>query len=128
VIGGIYWVSDEALTLPPNDDRKLHPRRMVVVISGPGNADPAWPLVQVMPLSSEASRKTKYCVRVPAGEGNVERKCWIRIPASQPLLKTDLQDHVGVLPGARLAEVQARHLLYLGLADDDDDNGSKPEL
>jgi hypothetical protein len=40
----------------------------------------------------------------------------------------DLKDHVGVLPGTRLAEVQARHLLYLGLSDDDDDNGSKSEL
>jgi mRNA-degrading endonuclease toxin of MazEF toxin-antitoxin module len=127
VIGGIYWVADEALTMPPNDERKPHPRRMVLVLSGPSNADPDWPLVQVMPLSSQASRTTRYCVKIAAGQGNVMKKCWVRVPMAQPLLKADLADGVGVLPGDLLEEVQARYLQYLGLADEDEDK-QKPEL
>jgi hypothetical protein len=44
-----------------------------------------------------------------------------------PLLKADLADGVGVLPGDLLEEIQARYLQYLGLADEDEAE-QKPEL
>ncbi|WP_433083801.1 type II toxin-antitoxin system PemK/MazF family toxin [Dactylosporangium sp. CA-052675] len=112
-------MSDAALTLPPNDDRQLHPRRMVVVLSGPDtNSDPTWRFVSVAPLSSESSRKTRFCVRIPAGEANVTKKVWVRVPAVQPLMKSHLEDKVGVLGADRLAEIQARFWQYLGMIDD----------
>jgi mRNA-degrading endonuclease toxin of MazEF toxin-antitoxin module len=122
VLGGVYWVADARLTLPPDNDRQLHPRRGVVILSGPEtNSDPAWLLVQVVPLSSESTRKTRFCVKISAGEGNVDKKVWARVPAVQPILKSDLQDYVGVLPETRVEEIQARLWQYLGMADDIDD-------
>lgn len=123
VYGGLYWVSDAALSLPPNDDRHLHDRRPVLVISGPEtNSDPLWPVVLIMPLSSETGRKTKFCVKVPAFEGNLEKKTWVRVPAVQPLLKRDLQDYLGTLPDSRVDEIQGRLWQYLGMLDEDSES------
>lgn len=120
IIGGIYWVDDSDVSLPPNDQRKLHPKRTVLVLSGPdSNFDPTWELVLVAPLSSETARKTKFCVKLAQGDGNVMKKCWVRVPAVQPLLKTHLRDHLGVVPAEKLEEVQARLFDYMGLADED---------
>ncbi|SEN89955.1 hypothetical protein SAMN05660976_08564, partial [Nonomuraea pusilla] len=32
--GGVYWVADNRLTLPPNDERTVKPKRPVIVVSG----------------------------------------------------------------------------------------------
>ncbi|ONH59648.1 hypothetical protein CcI49_17045 [Frankia sp. CcI49] len=125
VIGGIYWINDDKISMPPETNRLNHPRRMVLVVSGPSNGDPAWPLVQIMPLSSQSTRKTRWCVKINAGQGNVERKCWVRIPLSQPILKADLQDQVGVLPEALLLHVQANMAAYHGLEDEDEEDDPK---
>ena len=68
-------------------------------------------------MSSETTRKTRFCVKIPADEANSGRKTWARVPAVQPLLKADLQDRFGLLPAARVEEVQARLFQYLGLSD-----------
>jgi mRNA-degrading endonuclease toxin of MazEF toxin-antitoxin module len=120
-VGGIYLVADADLQLPPKEDRQLHTeRRPVVVVSGvrPNN-DLNWPVVLVVPLSSSTTRKTRYCVTINSGEGNVTKKTWARVPAVQPLAKDDLQDHLGVLPLARLEQIQAKLLQYMGLVDID---------
>lgn len=119
IIGGIYYVKDDTVSLPPNDDRDVHAeRRPVVVLSGPtSNSFGGWPFVLAAPISSSTSRKTKYCVKLGAGEGGVSKKCWVRIVAIQPLLKADLQDRLGVLTGERLEEIQARLFEYMGLTD-----------
>jgi mRNA-degrading endonuclease toxin of MazEF toxin-antitoxin module len=54
-------------------------------------------------------------VRLAYGEAGVTKKCWIRVPSVQPLLKADLQDLTGTLADVRLQETQARLLQYLGL-------------
>ncbi|WJK32708.1 hypothetical protein [Solwaraspora sp. WMMA2065] len=41
----------------------------------------------------------------------------------QPLLKSDLQDHLGVLAAERLEEIQARLFQYMGLNIDEPDDG-----
>jgi mRNA-degrading endonuclease toxin of MazEF toxin-antitoxin module len=121
VQGGIYWVTDEDLSLPPNDNRKTHPRRPVVVLTGPEtNSFAGWRLVLVAPISSESTRKTQYCVRLSAGEGGVSSKCWVRVPAIQPLLKEQLGDMSGILSGQRLEEIHARLWQYLGLLEPDE--------
>ncbi|MGI5155185.1 hypothetical protein [Microbispora sp. CA-102843] len=46
--GGVYYVSDRSLTMPPNDQRNLHARRPVVVLSGDAkNQQPDWDLIYV---------------------------------------------------------------------------------
>ncbi|MFI7552505.1 type II toxin-antitoxin system PemK/MazF family toxin [Micromonospora sediminimaris] len=117
VIGGLYYVKDSIVSLPPNDGRNIHDeRRPVVVLSGPNtNSFAGWRTVLVAPTSTSTSLKTKYCVKLAAGEGNLPKKCWVRVVAVQPLLKSDLQDHLGVLSAARLEEIQARLFQYMGL-------------
>lgn len=123
--GGVYFVKDSVVSLPPNDDRNYHDeRRPVVVLSGPDtNGLAGWRTVLVAPISSSTSLKTQYCVRLSAGEGGLAKKCWIRVIAVQPLLKSDLEDRLGVLSAERLEEVQARLFQYMGLYMEDLDNG-----
>ncbi|QSB13959.1 type II toxin-antitoxin system PemK/MazF family toxin [Natronosporangium hydrolyticum] len=120
--GGVYYVKDNVISLPPNDQREYHEqRRPVVILSGPDtNSDKDWRVVLVAPISSSTSLKTSYCVKVNAGEANMSKKCWVRVVAVQPILKSDLGDRLGVLPSERLEEVQARIFQYMGLYPEDD--------
>lgn len=122
--GGVYYVKDSAISLPPNDGRKYHDeRRPVVVLSGPNtNSFAGWRTVLVAPISTSTSLKTQYCVRLGANEGGLPKKCWVRVVALQPLLKSDLQDRLGVLSAERLEEVQARLFQYMGLYIEDLDD------
>ncbi|MFI6758977.1 type II toxin-antitoxin system PemK/MazF family toxin [Micromonospora sp. NPDC050417] len=115
--GGIYYVKDSVITLPSNDDRQYHEeRRPVVVLSGPNtNSFGGWRTVLVAPISSSTSLKTSYCVKLSAGEGGLSKKCWVRVIAVQPLLKSDLEDRLGVLAAERLEEIQARLFQYMGM-------------
>jgi mRNA-degrading endonuclease toxin of MazEF toxin-antitoxin module len=117
VIGGVYYVADDIISLPPNDDRDIHEeRRTVIVVTGPEtNSDSDWDFVLIVPTSGSTSRRTPFCVKLAAGQGNLTKKCWARVPAVQPLLKSDLQDHCGVIPEQPLKEIQARLAEYMGL-------------
>jgi len=116
-IGGMYMVTDSKLTLLPPEERKVHEeRRRFVILSGSEtNHDDGWPVVLGCPVSGSTRYKTKFDVQLGYGEAGVTKKCWIRIPAAQPVLKDDLQDLTGTLPPNRLEEAQARLLEYLGL-------------
>lgn len=128
VNGGVYYVKDPAISLPPNQGREFHDqRRPVVVLSGPAtNSNGGWPIVLVAPISSSTSLKTSYCVRLAAGEAGVTKKCWIRVVAVQPLSKADLEDRIGVLSATRLEEVQARLFQYMGLLTEQDGTADAP--
>lgn len=116
IVGGLYMVVDEKITLLPKEERQVHEeRRRFVVLSGETNSDQEWPLVLGCPVSASTSFRTRFDVKLAAGEAGATKKCWIRIPATQPLLKTDLEDLTGTLKADRLQEVQARLLQYLGL-------------
>ena len=119
--GGVYYVKDSLISLPPNDDRQIHDeRRPVVVLSGPNtNSLNGWRMILIAPISSSTQLKTSYCVKLLAGEGGLPKKCWVRVVAIQPLLKQDLGDRLGVLPASRLEEIQARLFQYLGLPIED---------
>lgn len=73
VRGGIYWVDDERLALPPwLPLRKPHPRRPVIVISPDElNHDDSWPFVVVVPTSTEPANNTRYCFELtqPSAKG-----------------------------------------------------------
>jgi len=116
-IGGLYLVADSKLILLPAGERQLHEerRRFLVLSRSETNSDEEWPFVLGCPVSASTRYRTRFDVKLAYGEANVTKKCWVRVPAAQPLLKVDLQDLTGTLSGVRLEEVQARLLDYLGL-------------
>jgi mRNA-degrading endonuclease toxin of MazEF toxin-antitoxin module len=117
IIGGVYLIKDELIRLLPEEKREVHvTRRPAVVISGPAtNGEAEWPVVLVCPISGSTTHRTRYDVQLAAGQGGATKKCWIRVPAVQPLLKTHLQDRAGILDERLLSQVQARLAQYLGL-------------
>ncbi|WP_082801536.1 type II toxin-antitoxin system PemK/MazF family toxin [Herbidospora cretacea] len=117
VTGGVYLVSDKALRLIPEEERVVHDERrpVVVVTGGESNSDSHWPFVLVCPISGSTSRRTRFDIQLARGQGGVVKKCWIRIPAVQPLMKSVLEDRSGALDEDLLTQVQARLAQYLGL-------------
>lgn len=120
VAGGVYVVDDNALSLPPNDNRTYHQSRPLIVISGSTtNSDPNWPTALVVPTSSSTQMRTRFCVKLGHGEGGLDRKTWARVPAAQPLMKSELTTNLGIISGVLLEEIHARLLEFMGLLDDD---------
>nr|WP_062340020.1 type II toxin-antitoxin system PemK/MazF family toxin [Herbidospora sakaeratensis] len=119
VAGGVYLVRDKSLRLIPEEDRVIHDeRRPVVLVSGgESNGDPSWPFVLACPISGSTRRRTRYDIQLAMGQGGVLKKCWIRVPAVQPLMKSVLEDRTGILDEDLLTQVQARLAQYLGLLD-----------
>ena len=117
VAGNLYYVADETIRLLPEERRQQHKeRRLFLVLSGSEiNSNDDWPVVVGCPVSGSTSFRTRFDVMLAYGEAGVIKKCWIRVPAIQPLLKQDLEDTTGALSPERLGEVQARVLEYLGL-------------
>lgn len=117
VIGGLYLVADSKLRLLPEDERQVHDeRRRFIVLSGSEtNSESGWPVILGCPVSGSTQYKTRFDVKLAYGEAGATKKCWIRVPGIQPLLKEHLEDLTGTLSAARLAETQARLLQYLGL-------------
>lgn len=128
VVGGIYFVRDDHIRLVPRDDRPAtYERRPVLVISGPEtNSDTSWEFVLVCLVSSSTSRKTKFCVKIAAGDGNLSKKAWVRVPAVQPMEKSHLEDHTGIIPEDRLEAVQARLVEYMGLLNEEEPDDPLP--
>ncbi|MCY3608658.1 MAG: type II toxin-antitoxin system PemK/MazF family toxin [Acidimicrobiaceae bacterium] len=121
-IGDVFLVADRLLNLPPEGDRKVYPDtqpRPFVVLSFLNGPNPDLPTVLGCPISSETTRWTPLCVKLGAGEAGLNRKSWIRIPALQPVAKTDLPPSkmLGRLPQDKLEVAQKRILVYLGLSD-----------
>ena len=113
----MYLVADKVLSLDDGRSRNVHDtRRPFVVLSGLRfNSDPEWQVVLGCPTSRSTQFRTELCVRLAAGEANLPKKCWIRVPALQAIPKTELQDHTGNLAGEKLHEAQMRVLEYVGL-------------
>jgi len=116
-MGGVYLVRDASLRLIPQEERVVHDsRRPVVVVTGPStNGEDDWKFVLVCPISGSTSRRTRYDVMLATGQGGVSKKCWVRIPAVQPLLKDQLEDRTGTLDERLLSQVQTRLAQYMGL-------------
>ncbi|WP_440098635.1 type II toxin-antitoxin system PemK/MazF family toxin [Streptosporangium sp. H16] len=116
--GGVYLVPDRSLSMPPNDQRNLHPKRPVIVLSGDAKNEQAdRPLVYVVPTSTSTTLKTEYCVKLAQGVGNLPSKCWVRTVCAQPFLKEELGDYLGRLPAQSLSLIEENLFAYLGLVD-----------
>jgi mRNA-degrading endonuclease toxin of MazEF toxin-antitoxin module len=117
VRGGVYFVPDDILVLLPSQLRKIiHAgRRYFVVLSGDEtNDDDNWPIVSGCPISSQTGWRTKFDVQLGAGEGGVQKKCWVRVPALQSIEKQHLQDFTGLLDPARIDQIDASVFWSLG--------------
>lgn len=116
-VGGIYLVAEPALRLLPENERTMHvERRRFVILSGETtNVRASWKTVLGCPISGSTSLRTEFDVKLADGESGTTKKCWIRVPAVQPLMKADLQDLTGVLSEERLEELRARVFDYMGL-------------
>ncbi|WP_141582145.1 type II toxin-antitoxin system PemK/MazF family toxin [Actinomadura sp. WMMA1423] len=115
--GGIYLVPDKTLRLIPEESREIHDERrpVVVITGGETNGDADWPFVLICPISGSTRRRTRFDVQLSKGQGGATKKCWIRVPAVQPLMKDVLEDRAGVLDEELLTQVQGRLAQYLGL-------------
>lgn len=116
--GGVFLVSDDTVSLPPNAQRLTHHQRPVIVISGDAkNADPEWPHVLVVPTSSSGRRSTEFCVKLAYGTGNLPSKCWARVVMPQPIAKADLGNYLGQIPADIMETIDTALLAYMGLID-----------
>lgn len=96
--GSLHWMADVLLKLPGDgQQRTQHPRRIVLIVSDQNqahgtNALPSstWPSVLAVPISSATTGRTRFDVRISAGEGNLERRSWARVPALQVVDKDHL--------------------------------------
>jgi hypothetical protein len=107
VVGGLYFVADRDIRLLPAESRQVHDeRRRVAVLSGSTNSESAWPFVLGCPVSGSTTLKTRFDVQLQSGEAGCIKKCWIRVPALQPFMKSQLEDLTGQLTQSRLEELQ----------------------
>jgi mRNA-degrading endonuclease toxin of MazEF toxin-antitoxin module len=120
VQGGIYYVDERWLNLPPESERIVHDaRRPFLVLSGNAtNSESTWRTVSGCPISGSTTYRTRFDVKFSAGEWGLTKKCWLRVHALQPVMKADLEDQLGLIDNVRLEEVQARVLQHLGLLPD----------
>lgn len=120
--GGIFNIPDAKLTLPPESQRgEVHKsaRPFLVISSDEKNLDANWPTVVGCPISSSTKFKTQFDIKLAAGTANLPKKCWVRVPAIQPISKDDLAHYLGELPEDEMLDVEASLVEYLDLGDEE---------
>ena len=78
-------------------------------------APTVFPVVWVVPLSTATTGRTAFDIRLEAGDGNVPRTCWARIPALQLIDKIFLKEYQGQTRQETLDAVTAQILRFLGI-------------
>lgn len=114
-LGGLYWVPDTAVTLPPQTlkDRNVHPRRPFLVISNDTvNTSEQWPIVLGFPLTTSHEYATSFCVRLEKGSCALPEECWVQVPLLQPLAKPKLLEYVGPLAANLVEDVKVKLVTY----------------
>ena len=118
--GAIFMIPDEALTLPPESLRgepHLERRPFLILSNDESNLDPNFLIVMGCPISSSTKFRTGFDVKLNQGQGGVSKKCWIRVPAMQPLPKSIVasQDKTGVVPSDILEDVDISLVQFLNM-------------
>ncbi|MFJ6427530.1 type II toxin-antitoxin system PemK/MazF family toxin [Microbacterium maritypicum] len=114
-LGGLYWVPDSAVSLPPRTlkERTLHPKRPFLVISNDEvNTAEEWPIVLGFPLTTSHDFATSFCVKLERGVCPLPEECWVQVPLLQPLAKTKLVEYVGPLAANFVEEVKLKLVTY----------------
>jgi mRNA-degrading endonuclease toxin of MazEF toxin-antitoxin module len=114
--GGVYTVNDGLIRLLPAGKRQKHPTRPFLVLSSTEIVlDNDWPTVVGCPLSTSDEWNTEYDVRLRRGDGGVDKDCWVRVTAIQPIEKKSLDFYKGEIGRQSLHEVRAALTAYLGM-------------
>lgn len=110
--GQIYLVSDQKVSMPPEENRTFHEQRTILVISGNvHNSNNSWPLLTACPISS-GSRSSELDIRLGAGIGGLAKKGFARIALVQPFPKNLLGDCLD-LKGVPLPLLEDAHRSYI---------------
>ena len=107
--GDIYLVQ-----LDPVVGSEVGKTRPAVVLQN-DLANRSSPTVTLIPISSKADRVFPFQVRIPAGEGGLDRDSKVLCEQIRTVARTRLLQYLGHLPPERLAEVRAaldRHLWF----------------
>ena len=116
--GAVYWVSDEALELPPTPRvrRNFHQRRPFLILSADErNAEDAWPIVLGFPLSTSGVFVSEYDVSLAAGSAGLPEPCTVQVPLLQALAKRHILERIGQLDANVMEKVVLGHLRYADL-------------
>lgn len=117
--GQIFWVRDEIVRLPPDDQRSIHDSRTVLVLSSnQWNSQPDCPSVLVYPVSSGA-QATSFDVRLGAGLGGLMKRSWARTALVQTLDIRWLSDNplaTSGIPSDKFQDVLVQHMSMLGIS------------
>ncbi|HVB41963.1 MAG TPA: type II toxin-antitoxin system PemK/MazF family toxin [Streptosporangiaceae bacterium] len=116
--GGVFMVKDRVLNMPPEDKRKPHEHRYIIIVSGnAANEDKDWPVVLAVPTSTSSELATEYCLPLDKGTGNLPKRCWARVTLIQPVGKADLGHYVGRLLAMQVELLEQNLLAYMGSVD-----------
>lgn len=114
-LGGLYWVPDTAVSLPPRTlgERNIHTSRPFLVLSNDEtNTNEKWPLVLGFPLTTSPDLKTSFCVPIPEKSCALPSACWVQVPLLQPLAKEKLREYLGQLPANLMESVRIKLTQY----------------
>ena len=110
----MYWVPDEQVHLPPEDNRTAHAKRPVLVLTNDDkNDEEGWPVVVVCPISS-GSQASNFDVRIAANTGGLSAKGWARVCLIQPMDKRYVAERAGQVDASVVEAITANLLAYLG--------------
>lgn len=119
--GGIYLVEDRRVLFGETHGEERTPhetRRPVLIVSGrTTNNDMNWGTVSVCPLSTDPTKRTRFCVRVPPERSAQGKESWVRVPAVFPLSKDDLSHFQGMIGHKTYQMVLGMLAAYLGMTD-----------
>lgn len=116
--GEIITAADSDVLLLPEVNPGRTPKRgryMVVVQANWWARNLEWPVVLACPIHSDHQATSEWDVEVPAGEVRaLDALSFVVVPSIQPIPKTAVTGQYGMLPAARLAEIYARLIDYMG--------------
>jgi len=114
--GQFHWVRDDVIVLPEDREREPHASRGCVIVEGDESLALGSPVIQIIPTSSQTSRKGPYDVLLPSpplpGDGG-EYVALVR--HLQPIRRDELKSFVVPLPRELVDKMLAAHLLALGV-------------
>ena len=107
--GGVFLVS-----LDPIVGSEIGKTRPAVVVQNE-LANRSSPTVTIIPITSRVGRVFPFQVRIPAGEGGLERESKAVCEQIRTVSRSRLVERLGELPAERLDEIRAaldRHLWF----------------
>ncbi len=122
-VGDIYNLPDATVRWEPPPKQPKDSRYVVVVSNAEELADPDWRVCLIVPVSSVAERKTKYCVEFSGPTSPFGKQSWARVTHVQAMAKNTLETsgkYRSTIPIEKLQTIRTNIVRYLGLLDEGD--------